>query len=668
MSLSSNCFRNWSMKHHRSRNPFHTHSVFLVVGILLSCVIAPVTLAYHDIKAENELLDAPTFTDWTLPRGGGRKPTIHGFRPMASDATITIVNKTFTNLNDGDWLHIIVDRPGAKSDVNATTTDWVGIFPAGVAVDKTLPIALTLCSVDPNYKTTGKATLKMRLLNTRTPLEIVFLTKCVVKTYYMADTSIKECHATERSEKITFADYNTPLRPAAIPTLDPTVIRVVWTSVEVKSPYLEYRKLDEAPKSAADLIRSVPQETKYPMRVDATSKKPAYAREEICAAPANTFGYFDPGARHSAMLRNLKPGSWYGYRFGDVSGSHISDEYALWVPLGADPEANITLITFGDLGRKTQDDSKTWSDYGLSSLNTTRRITQFYNHLLENKQDLASILHVGDISYAAGYLNIWDTYAEMVTKMVAHVPYAILLGNHDTGVTIHQTPKDRVVTNFNWTDSGGECSVPVNGWYPMPWKSIDEPWYSYNIGPVHIIASSSEHVWAKGSPQYSWIEKDLKAVNRSITPWIIFAGHRPMYIDSNKTGFWSAQVNVMNMLVEELEPLLLKYKVDLALWGHNHVVQRFCAFKNHTCVVSSELAPFESDISISPSTVPTFPKDNGGIVHIVVGAGGANFHPNVNIPWNPTTENAFYEYGYSVIRVEKGDRLTWQWFSNQQAD
>ena len=32
-----------------------------------------------------------------------------------------------------------------------------------------------------------------------------------------------------------------------------------------------------------------------------------------------------------------------------------------------------------------------------------------------------------------------------------------------------------------------------------------------------------------GSRQYAWLEKDLQNVDRVKTPWVILAGHRPMY-------------------------------------------------------------------------------------------------------------------------------------------
>lgn len=47
---------------------------------------------------------------------------------------------------------------------------------------------------------------------------------------------------------------------------------------------------------------------------------------------------------------------------------------------------------------------------------------------------------------------------------------------------------------------------------------------------------STEHNFTQGSPQYEWMGKDLKNVNRSLTPWIVIAGHRAMYTSQIEIG------------------------------------------------------------------------------------------------------------------------------------
>ncbi len=35
------------------------------------------------------------------------------------------------------------------------------------------------------------------------------------------------------------------------------------------------------------------------------------------------------------------------------------------------------------------------------------------------------------------------------------------------------------------------------------------------------------------SLQYKFIVEDLAGVNRTETPWLVFTGHRPMYVDTS---------------------------------------------------------------------------------------------------------------------------------------
>lgn len=68
---------------------------------------------------------------------------------------------------------------------------------------------------------------------------------------------------------------------------------------------------------------------------------------------------------------------------------------------------------------------------------------------------------------------------------------------------------------------------------------INNHFYSFNIGPAHIISFSTEfyfyieYGWNQIANQYKWLEQDLieasKPENRLLRPWIITMGHRPMY-------------------------------------------------------------------------------------------------------------------------------------------
>lgn len=73
--------------------------------------------------------------------------------------------------------------------------------------------------------------------------------------------------------------------------------------------------------------------------------------------------------------------------------------------------------------------------------------------------------------------------------------------------------------------------------------------------------------------QYSFIEADLAGVNRTKTPWVVFSGHRPMYVNSGGPGASDCEGSsaeeehcsndqpVARLLRSSLEPLLLRYQV-----------------------------------------------------------------------------------------------------------
>ena len=77
--------------------------------------------------------------------------------------------------------------------------------------------------------------------------------------------------------------------------------------------------------------------------------------------------------------------------------------------------------------------------------------------------------------------------------------------------------------------------IPTQARFRMPTRSgrQDNGWYSFEMGPVHFIVMDTEMNAFESSTQYDFFKSDLESVNRSVTPWIIFSGHRPMYSSSD---------------------------------------------------------------------------------------------------------------------------------------
>lgn len=194
---------------------------------------------------------------------------------------------------------------------------------------------------------------------------------------------------------------------------------------------------------------------------------------------------------------------------------------------------------------------------------------------------------------------------------------------------------------------------------PMPAPATtNEPWWSYDIGLIHFVGMSTEHDYTLGSKQNAWLEADLAAVDRSVTPWVVFGGHRPMYINSDYGESDSSDLVVMQNLIENVEPMLMKYKANLAFWGHNHVVERQSAVYNSTVVQASSMG---TDSAGNPAAVHEDPQ---ATVHLVIGTGGASFTKSNQTPGPDWCENVFYQYGYSKITAVNATHLEWQWIDS----
>jgi len=159
----------------------------------------------------------------------------------------------------------------------------------------------------------------------------------------------------------------------------------------------------------------------------------------------------------------------------------------------------------------------------------------------------------------------------------------------------------------------------------MPSKVLGEPWYSFSYGDVFIVMMSTEHDFSTGSKQLLWVEETLGSVNRSVTPYVIFTGHRPMYASSA----WSAPETLP--LQKYLQPVLLKYQVDLAMWGHHHSYQRTCP--------------------ITAAGTCQTPVKEPAVPHVVIGMGGyeASALAAERPPWLLQAENK--SFGFARLRT-----------------
>eukprot|EP00762_Andalucia_godoyi_P006415 ANDGO_02943.mRNA.1 putative inactive purple acid phosphatase 9 len=370
--------------------------------------------------------------------------------------------------------------------------------------------------------------------------------------------------AAAHSLLLSFSNVNEHLAPRV--SLDGSDILVVWTSAmsasEGYAPYLQYRQrgCSTCPWTQVDAFLSR-----------------TYAREDMCGAPANVTnkGWHFPGYFHAARISEYAGvGLWIEYQLGDHSQGVPSGSplYELQTP-PVSAKDSVLVIAFGDLGV---------GGYYPANFGPARITSE---HILEHVQEYATdehvmVFHNGDISYAMGWQSLWPLFHDEVSPMASKYPWMMSLGNHEydwPGLGFRPSWGDYGM------DSGGECGVPVRRRFWMPWEHGGDDcwWYSFDYGPIHFSVVSSEHDYTLGSEQNVWLNDDLSKVDRSKTPWVVLASHRPGYTAAQNVS--QTEGPVFDHVREALEPVAIKYNVDVVLTAHIHFYERTCPIKYYDC-------------------------------------------------------------------------------------
>lgn len=64
------------------------------------------------------------------------------------------------------------------------------------------------------------------------------------------------------------------------------------------------------------------------------------------------------------------------------------------------------------------DGSDEYGNYEQASLNTTKQI-------IKDLENIDMVIHIGDLSYANGYLSQWDQFTAQIEPIASTVPYMI---------------------------------------------------------------------------------------------------------------------------------------------------------------------------------------------------------------------------------------------------
>ncbi|KAJ4979941.1 hypothetical protein NE237_010721 [Protea cynaroides] len=512
--------------------------------------------------------------------------------------------------SNNDWIAMITPS-GSDNDTKACLQDDWNYMQTGDMSNLPLlchyPIKGQNMNEDPNYmnckkegnKSNCSGTLSFHVVNIRTDIEFVlfgngFINPCVLK----------------RSGPIKFANPNAALYGH--------LSSVNSSGTSVSGDKTPQGVLYGDGKSNITLLANSKIATFTP-------KDMCNGKTNVSDCPASNFGWHDPGFIHSAVMTNLSPSTTYFYSYGSSSVGW-SNRIKFRTP-PAEGSDELKFISYGDMGKAPLDPS---SEHYIQP-GSTSVMAAIAKEVDAGNVD--SIFHIGDISYATGFLVEWDYFLQHISPAASHVPYMTAIGNHE-----RDYPDSGSV--YGLWDSGGEIGVPYETYFPMPTSAKDKPWYSIKQGPVHFTVVSTEHNFSCNSEQNDWIKWDLRSVDRSVTPWVIFMGHRPMYSSSPSTFTPNTDPN----FTASVEPVLVANKVDLVLFGHVHNYERTCSINEGTC----KATPLRDGKGID-----TYDHNNyKAPVHAIIGMAGFmldDFNATVD-DWSLVRIS---EFGYARVHATK---------------
>lgn len=198
------------------------------------------------------------------------------------------------------------------------------------------------------------------------------------------------------------------------------------------------------------------------------------------------------------------------------------------------------------------------------------------------------IVSTGDNFYETGLVSYDDPAFDLSFRNVYNhselqVPWLVALGNHDYGEASSNDKPDCTKAS----KSSGECYFGPSHQLDIRLVRRDPRWHcertfskTYADGAVEIffidttpiISSYADESWATnrgGVLQQSWEDqvRELEArLARSQADWKLVVGHHPI-----RTNHRSDLMYVD--MVDRVEPLLIKYGVQLYMCGHDHNLQ-----------------------------------------------------------------------------------------------
>ena len=201
---------------------------------------------------------------------------------------------------------------------------------------------------------------------------------------------------------------------------------------------------------------------------------------------------------------------------------------------------------------------------------TTGRVDPGNQLTLPNKKGSVKLLVIGDSGTGSGTQR---TVAQKITEFHQLFPFTFAImagdnlygseGDNDVKRKFEIPYKPLLDAGVKFYASLGNHDEPAQRFY-KPFNMNGERFYTFKpekLGPVRFFALDSNYMTPE---QLKWLEKELAA---SGSDWKIPFFHHPLYSSGGRHG---SDV----VLREQLEPLFIKYGVQVVVTGHEHFYER----------------------------------------------------------------------------------------------
>jgi Calcineurin-like phosphoesterase/Purple acid Phosphatase, N-terminal domain len=315
---------------------------------------------------------------------------------------------------------------------------------------------------------------------------------------------------------------------------------------------------------------------------------------------------------HELRLTNLTPDTRYYYNIGTTSSvlQGAADNYFVTAP-PLSTTRKIRVVGFGDCGVGNQN-QRDVRDAFLNFRGTTP--TDVW-------------LLMGDNAYSAGlaqqYQDLFFTiYKDNLLKNTKLYPAP---GNHEYNTTeaLSGVRTDPVHYYDCFTlPQNGECGGVASG---------TESYYSFNYGGIHFVMMDSygtengKKLYDTTGLQAQWLKADLAANTQK---WTIAVMHHPPYTKGSHNSDTEGDLIAIR---ERINPILERFGVDIALFGHSHVFERSFLINNHTGLATTfnpnlhQVSPSNAKYDGSANSCPinlTSQKTKHGTIYVVAGSAG----------------------------------------------